>query len=387
MKNNALLTFTSYAFFFLVGYFINIGGAVTNSLAQSLLVETATIGYCFSAFMIGRFIGITGNGILMKKAWVDKKIYIRVAPAVTLAAIAGLALTGNAAFLALVLFVAGIGIGLMYSISNMILVDIYSGKQKAFHITMINFIYSAGGVSSPIIAGFILKHGFAWKYPYLLYALLVLAVLLMTIPAHYSVLYTEKKEEARNTGKMNPALWLICASIVLYILAEFSITYWMPVYMRETLGKDALFAGATVSAFWIAVLIGRFIAGIAIQRISPRIYVLASGVLAIVALLSLRALESETPVLAASFFSGLFCAGLFPSIFTLGTDMSESLKRTFPTLMMLSAATGSFLAMPAGSLVKKLVGVSQMLLIPAIAIALMCVLIVLSAIAARERKA
>lgn len=30
MKNNTLLTFTSYAFFFLMGYFVNIGGAVNK---------------------------------------------------------------------------------------------------------------------------------------------------------------------------------------------------------------------------------------------------------------------------------------------------------------------------------------------------------------------
>ena len=267
----------------------------------------------------------------------------------------------------------------MYSISNMILIDVYDGKKKAFHITMINFAYSAGAVTSPLIAGYLMNGGFVWKTPYVLYALLLLGVILITIPANYRALYTENKEEVKNAGKMNSSLWFICASIVLYILAEFSITYWLPVYMKETLGKDALFAGMTVSVFWIAVLIGRIIAGIAIQHIRPRLYILVIGFLGILALLALRSLTSDTPVLIASFLAGLFCAGLFPSIFTLGTDMSESLKRTFPTLMMLSAATGSFLAMPAGSLVKKFIGVGQMLMIPAVALALMCVFILLSA--------
>ncbi|HAE21518.1 MAG TPA: hypothetical protein DCG47_04225 [Spirochaetaceae bacterium] len=379
VKNKALLTLSSYLLFFLVGYFINIGGAVTSALAQDLAATTATIGYCFSLFMIGRFIGIIANGIFMKRPLVDKKYYVRIAPVLIVLAIGGLWLSRSAAVLAFFLLLAGIGIGGIYSTSNMILVDLYEGKRKAFHITMINFLYSVGGVSSPFIAGLMLKNGYSWKYAYALFAALLITALILTIRANFRDLYSERPHEARDTGTMNAPLRFICASIVLYIMAEFSFTYWTPVYMREALGKDPLFAGAAVSAFWIAVLIGRFLAGFALQHIRPRLYVLASGLLGIASLLSLWILRGDTSMLLACFLSGLFLSGLFPAIFTLGTDMSESLKRSFPTFMMLSAATGSFLAMPVGSVVKGIVGVEQMLLIPVMALGGMCLLIVLSA--------
>ncbi len=378
MNNRALLTLSSYLFFFLVGYFINTGGAVTSDLAHRLAADTATIGYCFSLFMLGRFIGIIVNGILMKRPTVDKGLSVRLAPALILFALGGLWLSRGVAALAFFLLLAGIGIGGIYSSSNMILVELYAGKRKAFHITMINFLYSVGGVSSPFLAGLMLRNGYSWKYAYALFAVLLITALLLTLRSDYRVLYREGPQEARDTGRMNASLWLICASIILYIMAEFSFTYWTPVYMREALGKDPLFAGAAVSAFWIAVLAGRFAAGLALQRIRPRVYVLASGLLGVASLLALRVLRGETPMLIACFFSGLFLSGLFPAIFTLGTDMSESLKRSFPTLMMLSAATGSFLAMPVGSVVKGAVGVEQILLIPAIALGGMCLLIMLS---------
>jgi fucose permease len=379
VKNNAFLTLSSYLFFFLVGYFINIGGAVTSAVAQDFAADTATIGYCFSLFMLGRFIGIIVNGVFMKRPSVDKKYYVRMAPALILLALSGLWLSRGVAPFALFLLLAGIGIGGIYSTSNMILVDLYQGKRKAFHITMINFLYSVGGVSSPFIAGLMLKNGYSWKYAYALFAVLLIGAFLLTLRADYRVLYSERPREARDTGAMNAPLWFICASIVLYIMAEFSFTYWTPVYMREALGKDPLFAGAAVSAFWVAVLIGRFLASLALQRIRPRAYILATGLLGVASLLSLRTLRADTPLLIACFLSGLFLSGLFPAIFTLGTDMSESLKRSFPTFMMLSAATGSFLAMPVGSVVKGIVGVEQMLLIPALALGAMCLLIILSA--------
>ncbi len=379
VNKRALLTLSSYLFFFLVGYFINIGGAVTSALAQDLATNTATIGYCFSLFMIGRFIGIIANGAFMKRPSVDKKFYVRMAPALILLALGGLWLSRSVAVLAFFLLLAGIGLGGIYSTSNMILVDLYEGKRKAFHITMINFLYSVGGVSSPFIAGLMLKNGFSWKYAYALFAALLITSFLLTLRADYRELYSEQPQGSRDTGSMNSSLWFICLSIVLYITAEFSFTYWTPVYMREALGKDPLFAGAAVSAFWVAVLLGRFIAGLALQRVRPRVYILASGLLGVAALLSLRVLRGDTAMLIACFLSGLFLSGLFPAIFTLGTDMSESLKRSFPTFMMLSAATGSFLAMPVGSVVKGIVGVEQMPLIPAMALGGMCLLIALSA--------
>lgn len=371
-NNRYYLTFTSYAFFFLTGYFINIGGAVTGTVAANLLVGTATIGYCFSAFMIGRFVGITGNGILIKKPSMNKQLYLRLAPALSLAAVAGLYATRSVPVLAVSLFVAGIGIGILYSSSNMILVETYEGKQKAYHITMMNFLYSVGGVSSPIVAGKLLKAGNAWNVPYTIFASLLILALLLAIPANYRELYAERDDGARDEGTMNARLWFVCAAIVFYILAEFSITYWTPVYMREALGKDPLFAGTTVSAFWIAVLVGRFLAGLASRLIRPRVYVLFSGLFGLASVLALSAIRSDGLIFAACFAVGLFLSGLFPSIFTLGTEMSESLKRTFPTLMMLAAATGSFLAMPVGSAVKSVVGVGRVLLIPAVALALMC---------------
>ena len=71
MKNTNYLTITSYALFFLTGFFINIGGAVTNTLAEALGVSSATIGYCFSGFMVGGLLGISGNGYLIKRHWIN----------------------------------------------------------------------------------------------------------------------------------------------------------------------------------------------------------------------------------------------------------------------------------------------------------------------------
>lgn len=376
MKNLKLLTITSYTYFFLVGYFMNIGGSISNSLAKDLSVGTAIIGYSFSAFMIGRAIGIFGNGILLKKTFVDKNLYIRVVSGISLMSAIGLyVLPRGIATFAICIFFAGISIGGMYSIANMILVETYEGKEKTFHIAMINFLYSIGGVLSPFLAGLLIQNNFLWKHSYFLYGLVILSVLVITAAANYKGLYAEKHEMQKDTGRITGSLWMICGAIVCYILAEYSITYWTPIYMREAMGKDALFAGTCVSIFWIAVLIGRLSSGILIRWIRIRSYIIVSGALAVIALLSLRFTSSDASLLISSFFIGLFCAAMFPLLFSFGTDNSESIKRTFPTLMMLSAAAGSFLAMPIGSTVKKIAGIKEVVFIPIVTIFLACVFI------------
>lgn len=378
MKNNTRLTLTSYLFFFLVGFFINIGGAVTGALAESLATGTAVIGYSFSAFMAGRFLGITSNSLLLKKKKLNKNVYIRLSSTISLASIAGLGFTKNAWMLAIFLFIAGIGIGLQYSISNLILVDLYSGQKKAFHISMVNFLYSAGSICSPFLTGVLLNLGFHWLSPYLGYAILLIFAIILLSRTDYKNLFLDSTENTQDSGKMTKDHALICFAIVLYILAEFSITFWTPVYMKEALGKNTLFAGACVSTFWIAVLIGRLLTGFILRYIKSRTFILIAGILAVLSLFTMWRITSNVILLPAMFMCGFFCAGLFPAIFTFGTDFSESLKRTFPTFMMLSAATGSFLAMPMGSLVKNIVGVVWMPLVPAIAIALTCLLILIT---------
>lgn len=379
-RNKALLTFTAYAFFFLSGFFINIGGAITNTLASTLGVTTAFVGFGFMAFMVGRVVGISGNGILFKKRTVNRDIYIRGAVILMLAVIAGLLTTSALWQFTAWIFVAGAMVGMLYSSSNMILVDLYEGKSKAFHISMINFLYSAGGVTSPFLAGLILKNGYAWNRPYLMPAAVIIVFIAVTARARFSALYVtheDTKTEAEKPVFELPLL-MVSLSIVCYIMAEYSITYWMPVYMREALGKDVLFAGTTVSAFWIAVLAGRFAQSMLIARIRPRLYLIASGLAAVVCLLVLRTLTNDASILVFSALSGFFCSGLFPGLFIFGSDRAEHIKHTFPTLMMLSAASGSFLAMPAGSIVKDTAGIDAILLTPAVAIAIMVALVIAS---------
>ncbi len=388
MHNTLLLTLTAYVFFFLSGFFINIGGAVTNSLATALGTTTAVTGLSFTAFMIGRVAGISGNGHVLRKKSFPKGLYLRLAAGLFCALSAGFLITGHIAAFTVLIFIAGILVGVVYSASNMILVDLYCGPQKAFHISMINFLYSVGGVTSPFLTGLILKQGHAWNRPYLMPAAVVCVFLLVTIRARYSDLYslnTEGGPTHTDSGTIDAPLWMVSAAIVCFIMAEYSITYWTPVYLREALNKDVLFAGSAVSTFWIAVLIGRFLQSMLISRIRPRLYIISSGILAILSLLALRQLTDNRLIAVGIFVCGLFCSGLFPALFIFGSDRAEHIKHRFPTLMMLSAAAGSFLAMPAGSLIKNVAGVQAVMLTPAVAIGIMTILIIVSGRGSRRR--
>jgi TsgA-like MFS transporter len=327
--------------------------------------------------MIGRLTGIILNSRFMINKRINKDVYIRLVAAGGILATLGVCNAPTVPIFALSIFVAGIVIGMYYSTSNMILADIYSGPQRAFHIGIINFLYSLGGVSSPFLAGFLLKQGFSWNTPYLIALGIILLILTVTAGARYRDLYASYTPPARTGGKVKieAPVWMACASIVLYIFAEYSITYWTPIYMQESLGKDPLFAGSVVSAYWIAVLIGRFVQSMLASRIRPRFYIIASGVLSIIAILILRFLTGNTPIMVMAFMAGITTAGIFPALYTFGTEQAEHIKHTAPTLMMLSAGTGSFLAMPAGSAVKSVVGIDYIMYTPAVALLIMCALV------------
>jgi fucose permease len=378
MKRARILTLTSFSFFLLCGFFVNVGGAVSGRLAEFLGTSTAAIGYCFSVFMIGRVIGILGNGLCMHRPPFSRNLYVRLAPLLAILSVLGLWLTGSIAFLAVSLLAAGIAIGWLYSLSNIILVDARRGPEKAFYVSVMNFLFSVGGVASPFLAGLLLKRGFEWKFPYLIFGALCLAVLAITGGADYRDLFSGAAEDAKDSGKPNRRHWALCAAIIAYILAEYSLSYWTPIYLHEARGKDPLFSGACVSAFWMAMLGGRFLHGLLISRIRPRLYLMLSGILAMASVLFFSFSKSDAAIVAAVILAGFFCSGLFPSLFALGIDLGSAQRKTFPTLMMLSAAAGSFLAMPSGSAVKTLAGIESVPFIPVFALGLMCLLILAS---------
>lgn len=393
---------TSYTFFFLTGFFINIGGPVSNAAAAAFGTDTAALGFCFSLFMVGRLLGILGNGALVRKRGINRNLHIRGLALASLLTAAGLILAGRSVnTFAAWIFVSGIAIGGIYSASNMILVDIFEGARRAFHVSMINFFYSLGAVFSPALSGAMLDRGLPWYSPYIVFTVILLIWGGVTASASFAKLFGGSEAGTPGGKLTGPAdsagsadrdqstrdipaaaadaagperitfpLVLMCLAIVLVIFAEYMTTFWTPIYLREFRGQDALFSGLAVSAFWIAVLIGRFTESMLIARIRPRFYILASGIAAIIALLILPFHASRPAILTASFFAGLTCAGLFPALFTFGAARAEKLKHTFPSLMMVSAATGSFLAMSAGSLIKKAVGMQGVMFAAPVAIAL-----------------
>ncbi len=361
MTRTAAATVTAYAFFFLTGFFINLGGTVSNAAAAAFGTDTAALGICFSLFMAGRLGGILGNGALVRLR-INRDLHLRLIALVPLLATAAMILAArNLAGFAALIFLNGIGIGLVYSASNMILVDVYEGGKRAFHLSMINFLYSLGAVFAPTAAGYIVGLGLPWNAPYLLFALLLAAWFAVTARSSFAGLFEAPsgagEGPAADSGGITLPLVLVCAAIAFSIFGEYMVTFWTPIYLREYRQADPLFAGMTVSAFWIAVLAGRFAESMLIARIKPRRYLVASSLAAAAALAVLPFQASPAGILGTAFAGGLFCAGVFPALFTFGASRAERLKRTFPTLMMLSAAAGSLLAMPAGSLVKRAVGI------------------------------
>jgi len=383
---------SSYAFYFLSGFFINIGGPISNAAAKSFGTDTAALGFCFSLFMVGRFIGISGNGVLVRRRGLNRNVHVRLLALAPLLAATGLlfATRGLYAFAAWIFF-AGIGIGGIYSASNMILVDIFDGPRRAFHLSMINFLYSVGAVLSPTLAGALLERGLPWNAPYATFAVALLLWAAVTARSSFAGLFAshgavagkDKPEGENPTAAAGPErvtapLILICAAIVLVIFSEYTITFWTPIYLREFRGEDALFAGLAVSAFWVAVLTGRFVESMLIARIKPKRYLVASGTLAVLALTAMPFQSSKPAIIASIAVSGALCAGLFPALFTFGAARAEKLKHTFPTLMMLSAATGSFLAMPSGSLLKTVAGMRGVMFAAPVAVAVTVVIVALT---------
>ncbi|MBB6002051.1 sugar MFS transporter [Arcicella rosea] len=214
-------------------------------------------------------------------------------------------------------------------------------KDKNEHISLMNFIESFFMIG--VLTGSFVFSAFiddlnpqssAWvNVYYLLAGLAVFAfILLLTSPLDESSI---KKESTENTlGGFNEMLRLVIVPVVLvfvasafiYVLIEQSIMSWLPTFNSKVLHLPASLSIQMASILAASTAIGRFLAGIVLQKIKWLFVLLTcvvlAGILVTVALPLAKNLGNEVitgwgnaPIVAFIFpMIGLVIAPIYPAI-------------------------------------------------------------------------
>lgn len=358
-----MVTMLAYCTYWFMGAMGSLGSVALLEIGETFRVDSGVISYWMTLGSIGTTLAVYLNGWLLNRSGPRQ-----IALAATLCAGSGYWLMARADALWLFgcgVLIGGIGIGLMSSAANYLLVATHDETERTGKLILVNFFYSFAAILTPLAAGWILAREWAWQPLYLGALLFLLSWwwLARRLPTK-PLAQTAKTRETAQRWPLR--VYLAGLIFVLYVVAEVTFFSWLVVYLREMAGLDVTSAGIALSLFWACMAVGRLTSGLLGRWLPLRSYLAISLLVAAIAYGGLLlAPGNHLLCLALTALAGLACSGLYASLLAFGTQQAETAT---PSLISFFIGGGSIAGIASGMLggfLKQLAGVGACLALSA----------------------
>ncbi len=238
----------------------------------------------------------------------------------------------------------GIGFGLLISVSNLAMVELYPAQRDALLMGLHGFL-GIGASLAPLTVEFFYRQA-VWPLSHGIYlaAWALLALLLfLTRPADYcldSAFTGACALDLHPAGRMPFFAWVFLGAIFIYGVAESITGNWATLYLTHEKGFTFQTAAHALSAFWIFLTLGRILAAFAALRMDVRILYRLSPLGIFTGLFFLLGIRQEAlavPVYAALGFS---CSYFFPLSVGLSTQYHGRWKDALSSLGIAAIMAG-----------------------------------------------
>jgi fucose permease len=321
----------AYATFVLVGLTAAVGGVLLPAQIRDYGVDKATIGLTFFTFSAGFLLAGSTAGPLLHRLGTRLTLVAGGAAFV----VAWLFVATRPAFAAFVIAqaLAGYGTGLLESVLNAYLTDLPSAATL---LNRLHAFFGVGALLGPLLAAWMI--GFtSWTTVWLVLALAgvpFVAAYYLAFPAHEPPATESGAAGGRGllgSALRQPAVLLATAFLAVYVGLEIGVGNWAFSLLVEEHGQRALFAGWTVSGYWLGLTLGRFLISPAAERLGLSAirtsYLCLGGVAVSAAAGSLAPTAAVASV--ALLLLGFFLGPLFPTAMAVVPNLTS--PRLVPT--------------------------------------------------------
>ncbi len=244
----------------------------------------------------------------------------------------------------------GAGFGCLISILNILIIDYFPKKRDAA-LTGLHGFLGIGAATAPLVVNFFYQQD-SWTLAVMLP--IVLIVLVLAASSFFKVAQATEQtvggitpgKAASESGRMALGAKAFLLVVVLYGVVEGTIGNWTISYLNEERNFSIAVASQALSAFWLAMTVGRILAAIMTTKIKATVLYRISPFMIIAGLLAILFMSTENTVIAIYFAVGLGCSYFFPLSVSLSTQSNESLKETLSSFMVAALMLGYGLGSP-----------------------------------------
>ena len=142
-----------------------------------------------------------------------------------------------------------------------LITHIYEGRQRGSRLLFTDSFFSMAGMVFPIVAATLLANHVTWYWVYACIGVLYLAIFVLTLMSDFPVLGKKKDDQSEPVAKEKWGIGVLFLSIaaLCYILGQLGFIQWVPEYASKHFNMSIEEAGALVSNFWTAYMVGMWI--------------------------------------------------------------------------------------------------------------------------------
>jgi len=210
----------------------------------------------------------------------------------------------------------GVGLGLTMAAINLIVAGSQS-KQRASSLTLLNFVWAAGALSSPILVEWARRFQIL---PESLLGLSVVGLVLWLTTILGSLSLPPVPETPTDRSWYSPSLLFYGALLFLYVGVETSVGDWTALYATRVQHANDSVAASSVACFWLSLLAGRLLHAGLLRRIPETVIYWLSLAVALGGMLLYLFSYSSVQILLAAAVTALGLAPIFPLIVSRASD-------------------------------------------------------------------
>jgi fucose permease len=305
-----------YIVTFMVGVVVITLGPLLDPITKELDIPLADAGLISVAFAVGMLVGVLALNFLFARV-PAKWALIGAAWLQTVALAASGALSTDLWSLFAAYFFVGLGCVFLNSLPGMwVSSHVKVGTHRAMVILLLFF--AIGMAVTPIFIGIALGLGVAWRWVFIVEAVLSGALALLLTSRPISDIVGRKNlrwSRLREVVGFNRPLFItVLIASILYIGAEFILNVWLPKFEIDVFDASKTVASLAVALFWVGLIIGRLLVVRLTKRYqASRLLLVGMAIMAVFALGIALSTSVEMSMVMA-FFSGLGASAAFPLI-------------------------------------------------------------------------
>jgi len=250
--------------------------------------------------------------------------------------LSALAMGSAAAFVLLCIATGAVGLGFGATVMALnTFVEGYFPARADAAVLSLNALVGLGNALAPVLSAAFSRLGAWWALPVLV-GVLLCGLLLFALRASLRLPY----EAAGGESGMPPRFWVYVVALVLYGIVETLPGNWATIYLSKERHLSAEAASFALTAFWIALTLGRILFAFLSRFVRPALIFVVLPFLLAASFLFASGAGSAASGIAAFAAAGLACSAFMPLSISFGGREFPSRAATMSGQLICSYLVG-----------------------------------------------